>query len=235
MIKAIAIDDEPPALKIIESFCSQNEHIQLEKTFSKPNDALKYINNYPVDLIFLDIQMPSVSGIDFYKSLETDAMVIFTTAYSEYAVEGFNLNAVDFLLKPFTQERFNQAIAKAADYHTHITNDDKTRQQFLFIRADYSLIKININDIIYLEGLNDYVKFHLENQKPIIARMTLKMLVDRLPSAEFVRAHRSYIVPIKKIIYIRNRIIHISENDKDIEIPIGKSYEDEVLSVCKPN
>jgi len=179
--------------------------------------------------------MPSVSGIDFYKSLETDAMVIFTTAYSEYAVEGFNLNAVDFLLKPFTQERFNQAIAKAADYHTHITNDDKTRQQFLFIRADYSLIKININDIIYLEGLNDYVKFHLENQKPIIARMTLKMLVDRLPSAEFVRAHRSYIVPIKKIIYIRNRIIHISENDKDIEIPIGKSYEDEVLSVCKPN
>lgn len=235
MIKAIAIDDEPPALKIIESFCSQNENIQLEKTFSKPNDALKYINNYPVDLIFLDIQMPSVSGIDFYKSLETEAMVIFTTAYSEYAVEGFNLNAIDFLLKPFTQERFNQAIAKAADYHTHITNDDKTRQQFLFIRADYSLIKININDIIYLEGLNDYVKFHLENQKPIIARMTLKMLVDRLPSSDFVRAHRSYIVPIKKIIYIRNRIIHINENDKDIEIPIGKSYEDEVLSVCKPN
>ncbi|MBK6332072.1 MAG: response regulator transcription factor [Bacteroidetes bacterium] len=235
MIKAIAIDDEPPALKIIETFCSQSENIQLEKTFSKPNDALKYINNYPVDLIFLDIQMPSISGIDFYKSLETDAMVIFTTAYSEYAVEGFNLNAIDFLLKPFTQERFNQAVAKAYDYHNHLNNDDKARQPFLFIRADYSLIKININDIIYLEGLNDYVKFHLENQKPIIARMTLKMLVDRLPSAEFIRAHRSYIVPIKKISYIRNRIIHLNENDKDIEIPIGKSYEDDVLSVCKPN
>ena len=235
MIKAIAIDDEPPALKIIETFCSQSENIQLEKTFSKPNDALKYINNYPVDLIFLDIQMPSISGIDFYKSLETDAMVIFTTAYSEYAVEGFNLNAIDFLLKPFTQERFNQAVAKAYDYHNHLNNDDKARQPFLFIRADYSLIKININDIIYLEGLNDYVKFHLENQKPIIARMTLKMLVDRLPSAEFIRAHRSYIVPIKKISYIRNRIIHLNENDKDIEIPIRKSYEDDVLSVCKPN
>ena len=235
MIKAIAIDDEPPALKIIETFCSQSENIQPEKTFSKPNDALKYINNYPVDLIFLDIQMPSISGIDFYKSLETDAMVIFTTAYSEYAVEGFNLNAIDFLLKPFTQERFNQAVAKAYDYHNHLNNDDKARQPFLFIRADYSLIKININDIIYLEGLNDYVKFHLENQKPIIARMTLKMLVDRLPSAEFIRAHRSYIVPIKKISYIRNRIIHLNENDKDIEIPIGKSYEDDVLSVCKPN
>lgn len=235
MIKAIAIDDEPPALKIIETFCSQNENIQLEKTFSKPNDALKYINNYPVDLIFLDIQMPSVSGIDFYKSLDTEAMVIFTTAYGEYAVEGFNLNAIDFLLKPFTQERFNQAVAKATEYHNHLTNDDKSRQPFLFIRADYSLIKININDIIYLEGLNDYVKFHLENQKPIIARMTLKMLIDRLPSSEFIRAHRSYIVPIKKISYIRNRIIHIQENDKLIEIPIGKSYEDEVLSVCKPN
>ena len=155
--------------------------------------------------------------------------------HSEYAVEGFNLNAIDFLLKPFTQERFNQAVAKAYDYHNHLNNDDKARQPFLFIRADYSLIKININDIIYLEGLNDYVKFHLENQKPIIARMTLKMLVDRLPSAEFIRAHRSYILPIKKISYIRNRIIHLNENDKDIEIPIGKSYEDDVLSVCKPN
>lgn len=235
MIKAIAIDDEPPALKIIETFCAQNEHVQLEKVFSKPNDALKYINNYPVDLIFLDIQMPSMSGIDLYKSLETEAMVIFTTAYSEYAVEGFNLNAVDFLLKPFTLDRFNQAVNKASDYYNHINNDEKTRQPFLFIRADYSLIKININDIIYLEGLNDYVKFHLENQKPVIARMTLKMLVDRLPSNEFIRAHRSYIVPIKKINFIRNRVIHIFENDKDIEIPIGKSYEDEVLKVCKPD
>lgn len=234
MIKAIAIDDEPLALKIIETFCAQTEGISLEKTFSKPNDATRYISNFPVDLIFLDIQMPSITGIDFYKSLETDAMVIFTTAYSEYAVEGFNLNAVDFLLKPFTYDRFLQAVHKAMDFHSHLTNDDKNRNPFLFIRADYSLIKININDIVYLEGLNDYVKFHLENQKPIIARMTLKMLIDRLPSSEFVRAHRSYIVPIKKINYIRNRVIHISENDKDIEIPIGKSYEDEVLKICKP-
>lgn len=235
MIKAIAVDDEPPALKIIENFCSQHESIQLEKTFSKPNDALKYINNYPVDLIFLDIQMPSISGIEFYKNLETDAIVIFTTAYSEYAVEGFNLNAIDFLLKPYTKERFDQAINKALDYHSHMNNDDKSRQPYLFIRADYSLIKINIHDIIYLEGLNDYVKFHLENQKPIIARMTLKMLIERLPSSDFIRAHRSYIIPIKKINYIRNKVIHISDNDKDIEIPIGKIYEDEVLKVCNPN
>lgn len=235
MIKAIAIDDEPPALKVIENFCKKTSNISLEKTFSKPNDALRYINNYPVDLIFLDIQMPSISGIDFYKNLETDAMVIFTTAFSEYAVEGFNLNAIDFLLKPFTEERFMQAIAKATDYFQHITVEDKTKQPFLFIRADYSLIKININEIIYLEGLNDYVKFHLLNQKPIIARITLKVLIDRLPSAEFVRSHRSYIVPIKRISHIRNRVIHIIDNDKDIALPIGKSYEDDVMRVCNPN
>jgi two-component SAPR family response regulator len=118
MIKAIALDDEPLALKIIENFCSESQGIQLEKTFSKPNDAAKYINNFPVDLLFLDIQMPSISGIDFFKSIEKDIMVIFTTAYSEYAVEGFNLNAVDFLLKPFTIERFQQALAKAQEFYT---------------------------------------------------------------------------------------------------------------------
>ncbi len=234
MIRAIAIDDEPPALKIIETFCGMNGNIKLEKTFSKPNDAIKYMNNFPVDLIFLDIQMPSVSGIEFYKNLKTDAMVIFTTAHSEYAVEGFNLNAIDFLLKPFTYERFQQAVNKAQDYYNHINNDEKSRQPFLFIRADYSLIKININDIIYLEGLNDYVKFHLENQKPIIARMTLKVLIDRLPANDFIRAHRSYIISIKKINYIRNKTIYIQGNDKEIAIPIGKSYEDDVLKNVKP-
>ncbi len=234
MIRAIAIDDEPPALKIIETFCNMNENITLEKVFSKPNDALKYMNNFPVDLIFLDIQMPSVSGIEFYKNLDTEAMVIFTTAHSEYAVEGFNLNAIDFLLKPFTYDRFQQAVNKAQDYFNHINNDEKSRQPFLFIRADYSLIKININEIIYLEGLNDYVKFHLENQKPIIARMTLKVLIDRLPVNEFIRAHRSYIIPIKRINYIRNKTIFIQGNDKEIPIPIGKSYEDDVLKNVKP-
>ncbi|MCC6448901.1 MAG: LytTR family transcriptional regulator, partial [Chitinophagaceae bacterium] len=116
----------------------------------------------------------------------------------------------------------------------HINNDEKSRQPFLFIRADYSLIKININEIIYLEGLNDYVKFHLENQKPIIARMTLKVLIDRLPANEFIRAHRSYIIPIKRINYIRNKTIFIQGNDKEIPIPIGKSYEDDVLKNVRP-
>jgi DNA-binding LytR/AlgR family response regulator len=228
MIKAIAIDDEPLALKIIESFCAESEQISLEKTFSKSTDALKYISNFPVDLIFLDIQMPSISGIDFYKSLNRDMMVIFTTAYSEYAVDGFNLNAVDFLLKPFTLERFQQAVAKADDFFNYNNGADQSKHPYLFIRADYSLIKINISDILYVESLNDYLKFHLENQKPIVARMTLKNLLEKLSHSDFVRSHRSYIVPVKRILQIKNKMIYISHEGKMIELPIGKSYEEDV-------
>lgn len=228
MIKAIALDDEPLALKIIENFCNESENIQLEKVFSKPNDALKYINNFPVDLIFLDIQMPSISGIDFFKSIEKEIMVIFTTAFSEYAVEGFNLNAVDFLLKPFTLERFQQAVGKAHEFYTYTNSTEKTKQPYIFIRADYSLVKIKLTDIIYLEGLNDYVKFHLEGQKPVVARITLKNLSERLSSSDFIRVHRSYILPLNRISHIRNRMIFIHAEDKMIELPIGRSYEDDV-------
>ncbi len=231
MIKAIALDDEPLALKIIENFSSQSDQISLEKTFSKPNDALKYINNFPVDLIFLDIQMPSISGIDFFKSIDKDIMVIFTTAFSEYAVEGFNLNAIDFLLKPFTQERFQQAVAKAFEFYNYTNSTEKTKQPYIFIRADYSLVKIKLTDIIYLEGLNDYVKFHLENQKPVVARITLKNLSERLSSVDFIRVHRSYILPVNRISHIRNRMIFIHSDDKMIELPIGRSYEDEVYKI----
>lgn len=234
MIKAIALDDEPLALNIIENFCEQCNNVQLEKTFSKPVDALKYINNFPVDLIFLDIQMPSVSGIDLFKSMEKDIMVIFTTAYSEYAVEGFNLNAVDFLLKPFTLERFQQAVAKANDYYNYINNTETAKQPYLFIRADYSLVKIKLSDIIYLEGLNDYVKFHLENQKPVVARITLKNLSERLSGTDFRRVHRSYIVPVSRISHIRNRMIYLHTNDKMVELPIGRSYEEDVYKMFQP-
>ena len=198
-MKAIAIDDEPLALKIIDSFCQMNEKVQLVKTFLKPKDALKYLENFPVDLIFLDIQMPSVSGIDFYKELKRDIMVIFTTAHSEYAIEGFNLNAIDYLLKPFTGERFEQAVAKAIDYFTYTTNTGVVKQPFIYVRADYSLIKIDLQDVIYIEGLNDYLRIHLKNAKPVVARMTLKAIMEKLPSSEFLRVHRSYIVSLSSV------------------------------------
>ncbi|TND07864.1 MAG: LytTR family two component transcriptional regulator [Bacteroidetes bacterium] len=221
MIRAIAIDDELPALKIIENFCAKTDFITLDKTFNKPSEALKHIRKFPVDLLFLDINMPSMSGIDLYKSIGQNAMVIFTTAYSEYAAEGFELDAVDYIVKPFTYERFLKAAAKAQEYYKfkHKIPDEKER--VLFIRADYSLIKINIDDILYIEGLDDYVRIFLQNQRPVVARMTLKALQIKLPSGDFIRVHRSFIIPFARIESVRNKIISCAGQ----EIPVGNSYE----------
>lgn len=219
MIKAIALDDEPPALDVLQNFCDKIDAIDLQKTFTKSDDAFKYLKKYPVDLLFLDINMPSISGIDFYKKLPHKTMVIFTTAYSEYAVEGFNLSATDYLLKPFSFSRFQQAVEKA--YSQWKLQNQNPEQQYLFIRADYSLIKILISDILFIEGLDDYLKIHIQNQKTVVARMTLKAILEKLPSPEFIRVHRSFIVPISKIEKVRNKMIHIQEE----EIPVSASYE----------
>jgi DNA-binding LytR/AlgR family response regulator len=220
MIKAIALDDEPLALEILQSLCATIEYVELEKTFTKSDEAFKYLKKYPVDLLFLDINMPSISGLDFYKKLPHKTMVIFTTAYSEFAVEGFTLSATDYLLKPISLSRFQQAVEKAhAQYKLQNQNIE---QQYLFIRADYSLIKILFSDILYIEGLDDYLKIHIQNQKTVVARMTLKAIIQKLPETEFIRVHRSFIVPISKIGKIRNKIIHIEQT----EIPISASYEE---------
>ncbi len=222
MIKAIAIDDEPPALKVIEGFCGMTDKIILEKTFTKPTEALKHLRKFPVDLLFLDIKMPSMSGIQLHEQLPQETMVIFTTAHSEYAVEGFNLKAIDYLLKPFTLERFMQAVNKACGHHLFLLEKDGAAEQYLFIRADYSLVKINIADIIYIEGLDDYLKIYLPNRKPVVARMTMKAMLEKLPPKEFVRVHRSFIIPMSKIESIRNKVISLA----GIEIPIGTSFEE---------
>jgi DNA-binding LytR/AlgR family response regulator len=221
MINAIAIDDEPLALKVIENFCEKVDFIMLQKTFNKPSEALKYLNKFPVDLLFLDINMPSVNGIEFYREMKQNTMVIFTTAYTEYAVEGFNLNAVDYILKPFTLERFMLAVNKANDFLNYQTQKENT-SQFLFIRADYSLLKINMAHIVYIEGLDDYLKIHLENQKTVVTRLTMKALLEKLPAKNFIRVHRSYIIPLERIESVRNKNILIGGK----EIPIGNSYEE---------
>jgi DNA-binding LytR/AlgR family response regulator len=221
MIKAIAIDDEPPALSVIESFCKKVDFIQLEKTFNRPSEGLKHLEKFPVDLLFLDINMPSMTGIDFYKSVKQNTMVIFTTAYSEFAVEGFNLQAVDYLLKPFTFDRFQQAVNKANEYFTLTHQKETGEQQFIYIRADYSLIKINSADILFIEGLDDYLKIHLQNQKPVVARLTMKAMLEKIPAKKFIRVHRSFIIPLQRIESVRNKMITIGGE----EIPIGASYE----------
>lgn len=230
MIKAIAIDDELPALKIIEKFCEKTGLIELQKTFSMPNEALKHLSKFPTDLLFLDINMPAMSGIELYKSIEQNTMVIFTTAYSEFAVEGFNLNAIDYLLKPYTYERFLQAVNKANDNLGSSGSIEKSLEQYLFVRADYSLIKIAINDIVLIEGLDDYLKIHLDNNpKPIVTRMTMKSIMEKLSSSEFIRVHRSFIIPFSKIENVRKKIITIAGK----EIPIGSSYESDFNAIFK--
>lgn len=226
MIKAIALDDELPALQVIRNFCEQTDFIDLVKTFHQPGEALKYIQQYPVDLLFLDIQMPAVSGIDFYRSLQQQTMVIFTTAYSEYAVEGFNVNAVDYLLKPFSLDRFKQAVTKARDYFKFQQQTDSQNAAYLFIRVDYSLLKIDTQDIIYIEALDDYLKIHLHQQKPVIARMTMKSILEKLPSS-FVRVHRSYIIPVTRVETVRNKTIQLG----GIQIPVGSNYEEDFFKV----
>lgn len=229
MIKAIALDDEPPALDIIESFCSLADYVDLIKTFTQAEEAMKYILNFPVDLLFLDINMPSISGIDLKKQLDPKTMVVFTTAYSEFAIEGFNLNAVDYLLKPFTPERFLQALRKVQAYSQFLNQNAIAKPEYISVKVDYSQVKISLTDILFIEGLDDYLKIHVQGQRPVVSRMTMKAMIEKLPKIDFMRVHRSFIVPLARIKAVRNKFIFIGEE----EIPIGASYERRFHEVFK--
>lgn len=227
MIQAVAIDDELPALNIVENFSVRTGFIEMQKVFNQPTEALKYLKKFPVDLVFLDINMPSLNGIELYKAIPQQSMAIFTTAYGEYAVEGFNLNAVDYLLKPFTYQRFLQAAEKARDFFAYTKQKDNSAENFIFIRADYSLVKINIPDIVYIEAYDDYLKIHLAGgQRPVITRMTLKNMADKLPESQFCRIHRSYVVPLARVDMIKNKTVFIENH----QLPVGNSYEEEFLN-----
>lgn len=221
MIKAIALDDEILALKIIENYAEKIENLSLEKIFNKQSDAQKYLNKFPVDLIFLDIEMPARNGLDFYKVISQNTKVIFTTAYSEYAVDAFSVNAVDYLLKPFSFERFKTAVEKIK------TSQDADEVRHLSIRADYKLHKINYEDIQLIEGLDDYIRIHLKDSSKITARSSMKSILEKLSEKEFVRVHRSFIVPVSDIRTIVNKNIHIS----DFIIPIGETYKEDVMRI----
>jgi len=229
MITAIAIDDEPPALKIVENFCEKMDGINLEKTFTNPAEALKFVNKFPIDLLFLDISMPSLTGIQFCKSIKQDVMVIFTTGFSDYAVESYDLNAIDYLLKPYSFDRFQQAVHKAKEQFNYSHTDSSGDIDHFFIRADYRLIKIYFDEILYIEGLDDYLKIHLFNKKTVVARMTLKTIISKLPVDEFIRIHRSFIIPLKRIESIKNKQVLIAGN----AIPIGNSFEEEFAKKFK--
>ncbi len=226
MIRAIALDDEQPSLEILEAFCSEIDFIDLQKTFLKTSEATYYLENYPVDLIFLDINMPARSGIDFYKTISQDVAVVFTTAYKEYAIESYEIGAIDYLLKPFSFDRFKTTIDRVLEQKKLIA---ASNDNYIYFRVDYGLTKVMVQEITYIESLDNYIKIHFENKKPLLIRMTIKTILDKLPPKVFLRIHRSYIVSLSKIDSYKNKMVYIN----DEKIPLGTTYEKEFLERLK--
>ena len=236
-IRCIVIDDERLAREYIINYIAKIPQLELLGDFNSPLKAMDLIKEKKVDLIFLDIQMPDITGINFMKSLDHKPDVIFTTAYQEYAIEGFNINATDYLLKPFSFERFFQAVNKVID-KLEMKSDNrnlaiepdsiqtKIADTYLTVRADRKLYKINFDHIKFIEGQRAYVTFHTENKK-ITALASLKELEDALPKEDFIRIHKSYIVSVKEILSLEGNILEVNNT----KLPVGKSYKDAVLKI----
>lgn len=219
-LTCVAVDDEPLALALMKNYIDANENLVFEQSFSDAIIAAAYLKENQVDLLLLDIHMPDISGIELFKQLEHKPMVIFTTAYKDFAFEGFELNAVDYLLKPIEYLRFKKAIDKALEYTQFKNNADTGEEEALFVHSEYKLIKILLKDIVAVESLEDYVKIHLTNGKMILTLMTLKKMQEKLPSKKFVRLHRSFIAALKEIKQVANRKATMSNGQV---IPISES------------
>jgi DNA-binding LytR/AlgR family response regulator len=230
MLKCIAVDDEPLALELLEDNISKVPYLQMVAKCSNAMEAMKLLQQQSVDLIFLDIQMPGLTGLQFIQSLSVKPMIILITAYEKFALEGFNLDVVDYLVKPVSLERFVKACNKAYDLFqlkNRPAASADTAPEYFFVNVEYSLVKVNFSDITFIEGLKDYVKIHLANSnKPIITRISMKSLEEQLPSAKFLRIHKSYIASVNHITSVRKSSVFIG----DTELPISDNYRD-VLAV----
>ncbi len=231
MIKTIIVDDEPLALDILEAHIEKIPELELLSRCSNAIEANQALNENEVDLLFLDIQMPQLTGIEFLRSIKNPPMVIFTTAYPEYAVEGFNLEAVDYLLKPISFERFLKATNKvidrmnAGDGSTDPGSASDSADDFFFVKSDKKLVKVFYKDILYIEGLKDYVIIRTETGR-VITLQTMKSLEHKLPSSMFMRIHRSYIMNLQKIKALEGNMVELVEKGQTKHIPIGKNYRD---------
>ena len=226
-MRCIAIDDEPLALQLIAEYVSRIPFLSLENVFTDPDEGKSWLQQNDVDLLLLDIQMHEVNGLQFYKSLIKKPLVVFTTAYSEYAVDGFSVDAVDYLLKPFEYDRFLKAILKAREYLEFLSSQE-LQMASIFVKVDYQLMKINLKDIELIEGLDDYIRIHVK-PKSVLTLMTLKSLQEKLPSNEFIRIHRSYIVPASKIESFGKSKVKVAGK----EIPVGSSYSEVYQQLLK--
>lgn len=222
MIQAIALDANSSALEILDTFCQQSDTVAIVQTFTHPSEARQYLRQNPVDLVFMEIDLPTESGIDFWQSIhqhetgyikvDQPPMVIFTTASSEYVLISYDLQAIDYLLKPFSLRRFEQAVQKAANYANWQQQPHPQPTTYLSVRVDAGLVRIKLADIAWIEALSNYLKIHLSDQSFLVVRMTMKAILHELPATDFIRVHRSYIVPIHRVQAIHNKLIRIGVN-----------------------
>jgi two-component system response regulator LytT len=235
MISTIAIDDEPLALQLVTAYIEKTPGLKLAGKFDNPMDAVEFMAREKVDLVFVDIQMPDLSGIEFTRSMVRGPKVIFTTAYEKYALEGFRLDVVDYLLKPFSYEEFFKAVQKVQNLiklEGTALNQVESNSEFLFLKSEYKIKRINFNDILYIEGLKDYVKVYTTNDpKPVLSLTSLKTLETKLPESKFMRVHRSFIVNLDKIATIeRSRIVF-----GKAYIPVSDQYKDKFQEYLNKN
>ena len=230
MLRCIAIDDEELALELLEDNIRKVPYLQLVASFNNPLEAMKVMQEQQVDLVFLDIQMPGITGLQFIQSLPGQCMFILITAYEKYALEGFNLNVVDYLLKPVELDRFIKACNKALELHQLKTNQKsagKPAADYFFVNVEYSLLKVMKNEIQWIEGYKDYIKIHLNSTaKPVVTRMSIKSIEDQLGTVDFIRIHKSYIVALASITSVRKSSVFIDT----IELPLSDNYRESFLA-----
>jgi two-component system, LytTR family, response regulator len=229
MIRCIAIDDEPLALELLVDNISKVPFLQLIDSCDNVMDAMKVMQQRPVDLIFLDIQMPGLTGLQFIESMTEKPMIILITAYKQYALEGYNLDVTDYLVKPVSLDRFMKACNKAKQlFELKSSQKASPKPEYIFVNADYSMVKITLSDIIYIEGLKDYISFHLKSAKhPLVTRMPMKTIEEQLPESTFIRIHKSYIVSISFITAIRKSSVFIDS----LELPLSDTYRQSVSAL----
>lgn len=228
-ITCVAIDDDPLALQLMKAYVEKTPSLQLVQVFGDAIAAAEFLKKHPVDLLFADIQMPDLNDLDLIRAIENKPMIIFTTAHRKFAFEGFELQAIDYLLKPVSFERFTKAVAKAEEYHKFKTAAASS-EEYLYVYSEYKLVKIDLNEIEFIESLEDYIRIHLTSGKPVLSLTPLKRVLQKLPSEKFQRVHRSYIVSVNKIKGVNNKRVILAA----AQVPVSDSYLDFVRKLKLP-